>query len=203
MSAQPAGQGAVLDMRSSAARRVAVMSLVRAIGSATVIVAAYYVLPVAASGGQIGVRLVASALAIAIVIVWQVRGIQRSEHPGFRALEALAIAASIMVSMFASAYLSLSESDPGAFNEPLGRTGALYFTMTTVTTVGFGDIAARTEAARVAVMLQMVFNVVVIGAGIKLIVSTARQRMDTVRTAGRADHPAGGDADPGGRGEPG
>ena len=37
------------------------------------------------------------------------------------------------------------------FSEPLTRTGALYFTVTVFSTVGFGDITAKTEAARLVV----------------------------------------------------
>ena len=39
---------------------------------------------------------------------------------------------------------------------------SLYFTLTTLATVGFGDIAAKTSGARVAVMVQMVFDVAVL-----------------------------------------
>jgi len=35
-----------------------------------------------------------------------------------------------------------------AFSEPRTRTNALYFTVTVSSTVGFGDVTARTEAAR-------------------------------------------------------
>jgi voltage-gated potassium channel Kch len=70
----------------------------------------------------------------------------------------------------------LSARDPGAFNESLDKIAALYFTMTTVATVGYGDIFARTAGARIAVMLQMVFNVVVIGVAVRLIAATARSR---------------------------
>ena len=68
-----------------------------------------------------------------------------------------------MTVAFAVFYLNLSARDPDAFSEPLGRTAALYFTMTTLTTVGYGDITARTDAARIAVMVQFLFNVAVIG----------------------------------------
>ena len=42
----------------------------------------------------------------------------------------------------------------GNFSEPLTRTDALYFTVTVFSTVGFGDITAKTEAARLVVTGQ-------------------------------------------------
>jgi hypothetical protein len=50
--------------------------------------------------------------------------------------------------------------------------------MTTATTIGYGDISPRTEAARVVVMIQMVTNVAVIGAAARLLAHTVRQRLD-------------------------
>ena len=91
-------------------------------------------------------------------------------------MEALALTVTLMVVGFASFYIQVSKHDPTAFNEVLNRTGALYFTMTTLATIGYGDIHARTDGARIAVMVQMLFNVVVIGASVKLILHTARRR---------------------------
>ena len=92
-----------------------------------------------------------------------------------RAIDALAVSVTTMVVAFAVLYLNQSARDPAAFTEHLGRTDALYFTMTTLTTIGYGDIAALTGTARVAVMVQMLFNVAVIGTSARLIVSTARR----------------------------
>ena len=47
--------------------------------------------------------------------------------------------------------------------------------MTTLTTIGYGDIVAVTDTARVAVMVQMLFNVAVIGTTARLIVGTVRR----------------------------
>ena len=53
--------------------------------------------------------------------------------------------------------------------------------MTTLTTIGYGDIVAVTDSARVAVMVQMLFNVAVIGMTARLIVGTARRDHDRRR----------------------
>ena len=61
------------------------------------------------------------------------------------------------------------------FNEPLTRTDALYFTVTVFATVGFGDIVATTEGARVLVMGQMVAGIVIIGLGARIIVDAVKR----------------------------
>ena len=57
--------------------------------------------------------------------------------------------------------------------------------MTTLSTVGYGDISARSDSARVAVMVQMVFNVAVLGVAIRLIAGTARSRLSSGSDDGR------------------
>ncbi|MEZ5167929.1 MAG: potassium channel family protein [Acidimicrobiales bacterium] len=91
---------------------------------------------------------------------------------------------------FAAVYLSLSAQSPHAFSEPLDHVGALYLAMATITTIGFGDIAARSDAARVAVMLQMVADIAVLAVGTRVAVVTVRATLrSVVETAhpGRAD----------------
>jgi hypothetical protein len=58
---------------------------------------------------------------------------------------------------------------PHSFGTPLTRTDALYFTVTVFSTVGFGDITAKTETARLVVTGQMVADLVFLGFGIKIL----------------------------------
>ena len=51
------------------------------------------------------------------------------------------------------------------FTQPLTRTDALYFSVTVFTTVGFGDIAAKSETARVVLIVQMLADLALLGAG--------------------------------------
>jgi ion channel len=84
--------------------------------------------------------------------------------------------------LFAAAYLRIADVDTGAFSEPLSRTDALYFTITVVSTVGFGDITPTTDLAgpgRAATMVQILGDLLVVRLVLHLMVDavkTGRQR---------------------------
>ena len=51
----------------------------------------------------------------------------------------------------------------GNFTEPLTRADALHLSTTVFTSVGFGDISAVSEAARLLVTLQMILDLLLLG----------------------------------------
>ena len=57
---------------------------------------------------------------------------------------------------FALGYFLFSERHPNAFNETLTRIDSAYFTVSTATTTGMGDIHPVSQAARLLVTVQMV-----------------------------------------------
>ena len=65
---------------------------------------------------------------------------------------------------------------PGQFAELHDKTDALYFNISTLATVGFGDVHAVGQLARAAVTLQIVFNLVFLGAAVSLISGYFRER---------------------------
>jgi voltage-gated potassium channel len=116
-----------------------------------------------------------------------VRDIRRSHlHPiGLRAI-VLGVMVIETLLLFASAYLIIADV-PGEMTGLRTPLDALYFTMTTIMTIGFGDIAAEGQIARGAVLLQMFFSVVVLTASVRLLSSLVRA---VTREAG---HPEPGD----------
>jgi len=155
-------------------------ALLRAAGSTVVLVAIYYLLPLDHSARWAAIAMLVTGLAgLGALIAFQVRSIIASPFPGLRALEALAISIPFFLVLFASTYVVLVAISPGSFTQPMTRTNALYFTVTVFATVGFGDITATTQAARLVVTAQMILDLIIIGIGARVIlgaVSRGRER---------------------------
>jgi hypothetical protein len=88
-----------------------------------------------------------------------------------------------------------------SFSQPLTRTDALYFTVTTFSTTGYGDITAKSQTARLLVTFQMLADLVVLGFGVKVLlgaVQTGRRRHAAARDSppGAAGAAADGEASP-------
>ncbi|HEY8533765.1 MAG TPA: potassium channel family protein [Micromonospora sp.] len=175
------------ELTPAARKRLAVASLLRAGASVTLLTAVYYTIPLDRplnAATWIGFALGLGAFAA--VIAWQVRVIRTSDVPRLRAIQAVAIGLPLLLLLFASIYLRLSRDVPDSFSEPLGRTDALYFTVTVFATVGFGDVAPRSELARILTMIQMLTGLVVVGLVAKILltaVQTAVRRRESESAA--------------------
>ncbi len=91
-------------------------------------------------------------------------------------LQGLIAVMCVAVVFFAEADYMLSRL-PGQFASMHTRTDALYFTVSTLATVGFGDVHATGQTARAAVTAQIVFNLVFLGTVVAIISSMARERV--------------------------
>jgi Ion channel len=183
MTTQRAGDQSTV-VRHRAVRRM----VVRALLTSVALVVLYYWLPL--TGALDAARtalLVGGLVALVVLIVWQVRAIVRSPYPGLRAIDALAGVVPLFLLLFAAAYVLLANTQRQAFTEPLTKTSALYFTVTVFATVGFGDIAPKSDAARVVTMVQMLGDLVVLGLVVRVILGAVR----TGRQQRSADPDAG------------
>lgn len=156
-------------------RRAAAGAVLRSVFTVAALVTAYYLLPLTGyrTAGALAL-LVCGLLGVLLVFSWQVWIIMRSPYPRVRAVEALAITAALFLVLFATAYYLLDQSVPGSFSEPLTRTDALYFTLTTFSTVGFGDITARSETGRVVTMAQMAGGLLLVGGAVRVVVGAVQ-----------------------------
>ena len=154
-------------------------AVLRIVGSATALVATYYVLPLSQSSAwPITILVIGLAVFIALV-AFQLRSIIRSPFPGLRAMEALATSVPLFLLLFAGSYVVMSAMSDSNFDMRLTHTDGLYFTITVFSTVGFGDITAKTQAARLLVTGQMIADLVVLGLAVKVIVgAVSRRRAD-------------------------
>ena len=109
------------------------------------------------------------------LMAWQLRAITNAGLPGLRALEGLFLAVPLFLLLFAATYYLLGEGNPSSFTAPITRTDALYFTVTIFSTVGFGDISPKTETARLITTGQMFLDLVILGAGVRIILGAVQR----------------------------
>ena len=145
-------------------------------GIIALLVTFYFLVPVRAVHRddlvQLGLALLALA-ALAVMVLWQVQ--QQLVHAD-RTLDGLVVVLVVAVLGFALGFYIMEQQDPGQIDGLHTRLDSLYFTMTTMLTVGFGDIHATGQAARALVVAQMIFNVVVIATGVTTLNSRVRAR---------------------------
>ncbi|MFD0143592.1 MULTISPECIES: potassium channel family protein [unclassified Streptomyces] len=161
------------------------LAMLRIVGSAAALVAVYFALPLNHSSAWGAVTMLVIGLVVFVGLVgFQVRAILRSPFPGLRAIEALTTSVPLFLLLFASAYVVMATMSASNFGEPLTHTDGLYFAVTVFSTVGFGDIAAKSEAARLVVTGQIVADFVILGLAIKIIVGAVSRRRQPGDTDG-------------------
>jgi voltage-gated potassium channel Kch len=125
---------------------------------------AYFVVPDSADNAPIGV-LLGSLLAIAglAAVTWVIVDEMRRAEKRLRPIH-LFLALELVVVIFALAYYGVALRRPGEFIGLETRLDALYFSLTTVATVGYGDISASGQLARLLVSFQLAFNLIFVAA---------------------------------------
>jgi hypothetical protein len=160
-------------------------------GSITILMTAYFLLPLDRTSEAVAVTiLILGLVAFTALVSFQALQITRSPFPGVRAAESLAVSVPFFLLLFAATYVVLAAISPESFGVHLSHTDALYFSVTVLSTVGFGDITAKSETARLVVTGQMITDLVVLGVGIRVIVGAAR------KTGRRWADPADGPLEP-------
>jgi len=176
--------------------RAIARTVLRVAGAVTGLFVLYYLLPLDRVSEPAAVTMLVIGLAAFVTLVtFQVRWIIRSRFPGLRAVEAMATSIPFFLLLFASTYVVLATQSASSFGGPLSHTDGLYFTVTVFSTVGFGDITAKTETARLVVTGQMLADLIVIGLALKIIVGAVRRGRERRSAPGAA--PGAGNDEPG------
>jgi voltage-gated potassium channel len=128
---------------------------------------AYYLVPVSFDDtASVLVPSLLGTIAGLGVVAWTV--INELDHllhgEESRSTAALAMLLLLLVVAFSLTFYLLERSHPGQVADLHTRTDALYFTLSTMATVGYGDVHAEGQAARALVCAVIVFDVVVVAS---------------------------------------
>jgi voltage-gated potassium channel len=142
-------------------RRLAIRALARMLFSAALLLGFYALAPTDVKDVDLTLLRLAISLAIVgIVVTVQVQAILSASYPLLRAVESVVTAILVFIIVFSLIYLDLAHINPDYFTQQLDHVSALYFTVTVLTTVGFGDITAKTDLSRAVVTIQMLFDLI-------------------------------------------
>jgi hypothetical protein len=153
------------------------------------VIVAYYAAPLgelSSSVGSVALAVVGLLFGLGILVWLIIRQVvllvdSRPDSPDVRA-DALVLLIFVVVPLFALGYFALEKADAAQFADLETKTDSLYFTLSTLATVGFGDVHATGQIARVLVMVQMAFDLVFVAAVVSVVSSHIRQRAATVRS---------------------
>ena len=155
-------------------RRLRRLGFLRVLATTTVLAALYYLLPLD-HDRNVPVTLTAGLLILAVFTAWQRRAVIKDRYPAVRAVEAMATTLPLFLLLFGWAYFTMAHNNPANFNtHPLTRTDTLYFTVTIFSTVGFGDITAASQLARLVVTAQMLLDLLILGLAVRVFVGAVQ-----------------------------
>jgi voltage-gated potassium channel len=152
---------------------------VRSLISLVAVLVVYFAIPLDTnkSPARLAVELTITVLAMALVAAVTIREFRRMQLGEALQLTGgqLLVVLELVLVVFALTYYSLATHGTNEMAGIQTRIDSLYFTATTIATVGYGDIHSVGQVARVINTVQMVFDVVFIAAFIRLISTAAEQ----------------------------
>ncbi|WP_116951114.1 potassium channel family protein [Jiangella endophytica] len=177
-------------------------NILRSVGTLACTILVYYTLPLGPPDAPPEIVGATAFVAGVAGLIWltlhEVRRFAAHLDQAKARVSGLLTVLYVVVVFFALAYYLMERNDPDQFAGLETRTDALYFAIVTLGTVGYGDVHAAGQEARIAAMVQIVFDLVVIGALFAVASSQIAHRMSVVR-AGQDR----GDAEPPGITRPG
>lgn len=166
--------------------------LVRAIASSVAIgvvgLVVYGLVPMRGRFGWVGALAAVAVIGLlGPLTLRRARSIAVSEQPVADAVVAIVFLLTLLVLGFAATYVVLEDHD-----QMVGlrtKVDAAYFALTTLSTVGFGDIHAKGQAARVVVSVQIVVDLAFIAIAVRLLTTVALRRTASTGPGGASRSP--------------
>lgn len=155
-------------------RRPVVALLVNTTLVLALLTGCYYTIPLRAPDASVPTL---GRLAVSLLLLWAVTAVFRAHARRSRRVLGKALyevqwllsALYLLILTFALVYTAVARLDPGQFSGIHDRTNALYYSVTIVNTVGFGDIYAKGTLAQVLVTTQMLFNLIYLGTALRFL----------------------------------
>ena len=159
------------------------------VGYVAAILAAYFAMPLSDFGvatlWEAVVLMVVALVAIVLGFFWGLRRVHGARLPLLRVVFLVVVLVTTYVVVLGYVYLSLETRDPGQVPGLSTHLDGLYFTVTMLTTVGFGDISPMGQVARGVSTVQMALNVLLLGAVVRSAVQVGRaERQRQLAAAG-------------------
>jgi len=156
----------------------------RSIAGLVAVLVLYFAVPIDGSKSpvrlalDIGVTIMAMGV-VGLVTVREFRRMQLGEALKFNGAQLLVVLELVLV-VFSLTYFSLALHGTNQMAGLHTRIDALYFTATTIATVGYGDIHSIGQLARVINTIQLVFDILFLAVFVRLISTAASQHQAKV-----------------------
>ena len=121
--------------------------------------------------------LVVGTVGMSWLVAVQIQRMTAQENRPSRRLGGVLSLIAVATCFFALTYYLIEVNAPQQFDGLSTRTDALYYAVVTLGTVGYGDVHAVGQIARIATMVQVVFNLIVIGALLAVSSSLLAERL--------------------------
>src|SRR3954453_7231100 len=120
-------------------------------------------------GVVIGLLVVVGSVPLTVK---RIKGVSTTHEPYLEAGLAILMMVAMVTIGFASMYMAMSKHNQ-EFTGIHTKLDAVYFTVTTLATVGYGDIAPDGQLARAVAITQMIVDILVMGVAARLAMRVA------------------------------
>ncbi len=150
----------------------------------------YYYVPISLDEPHPILEIITFVVGVVVLIGLIVRQLMKQlaagPDPGVRVRSLLTLLYPVVV-LFALTYYVIAHANPAQFEGIATRTDSLYYTVVTLGTVGYGDVHAVGQLAKWVTIIQVAFDLVVIGA----LIAVASSRFQIVPTKSQTSSPEG------------